>query len=367
MPPFDTFDALIASRPVLLAPMEDVSDAVFRRICRGFGADACFTEFVNVESLLKGCARAERKLHLAEDDRPTAIQIYGADPGRLMEAASIAAAERPLFIDVNCGCWVPKIARRGAGAGWLRDPAAMVEMAGRLVRAVSLPVTVKTRIGIGVESQMPIVELARRLEDVGVRALTIHCRTAKMGYTGEADWRWAARAQEAVRMPVVVNGDIRTVDDVERALASTGCAGVMVGRGAIAHPWLFREVKQRRAGRTPTPPTPFERLTLLREHLLANAETRGDGWGVTYTRRYLAGYLRDVPGGAELRTRLNGLDRLEPWLEQISALEAELAHCEQAPAQSACAAPASAISQSNPSPNERWRGLPSVDPTPMSR
>src|SRR4051794_7813764 len=140
----------MASRPVLLAPMEDVSDRVFRRICRGFGADACFTEFVNVEALINGCKRSERKLQLEDDDRPTAIQIYGADPGRLIEAALIAEAERPLFIDVNCGCWIPRIARRGAGAGWLRDPGAMVEMAARLVRAVSLPVTVKTRIGLGV-------------------------------------------------------------------------------------------------------------------------------------------------------------------------------------------------------------------------
>jgi nifR3 family TIM-barrel protein len=325
MPSTDAFHALMASRPVLLAPMEDVSDAVFRRICRGFGADACFTEFVNVESLLRGCAKATRKAHLAEDDRPTAIQIYGADPDTLMEAALIAEAERPLFLDVNCGCWVPKIARRGAGAGWLRDPEAMVEMAGRLVRAVSLPVTVKTRIGIGVEQQMPIVELARRLEDVGVSALTIHCRTAKMGYTGVADWQWAARAQEVVRMPVIVNGDILTVEDVERALETTGCAGVMVGRGAIAHPWLFREVRQKRAGLAPVRPTPFERLSLLREHLIANVQVRADGWGVTYTRRYLAGYLREVPGGAELRARMNGADRLEQWLEWISALEAELA------------------------------------------
>jgi tRNA-dihydrouridine synthase B len=319
------FQSLMASRPVLLAPMEDVSDAAYRRICRGFGADACFTEFVNVESLICGCQRAARKAHLEPDDRPTAIQIYGANPQTLIEAALIAEAERPLFIDVNCGCWVPRIARRGAGAGWLRDPSAMVQMAAKLVKAVSLPVTVKTRIGIGVEEQMPIVELARRLEDVGVSALTIHCRTAKMGYTGAADWSWAARAQAVVKMPVIVNGDIRTADDVTRALESTGCAGVMIGRGAIEHPWLFREVRQQRAGLPVVRPTPLERLALLRDHLLANVAKRGDGWGVTYTRRYLAGYLREVPGGAELRTRMNGSDRLQPWLDWIAAVEATLA------------------------------------------
>ncbi|WP_257455193.1 tRNA dihydrouridine synthase [Archangium lipolyticum] len=320
--PSDAFSTLFAAQPVMLAPMEDVSDAVFRRICRRLGADVCFTEFVNVDSLLLGCSRNERKLRLTEDDQPTAIQIYGADPAKLVEAARIAEAARPAFIDINCGCWVPRIARRGAGAGWLRDPEAMVAMAERVVRAVSLPVTVKTRIGLGPEDQMPIVELASRLEAVGVRALTVHCRTAKMGYTGTADWRWAGLAQAQVRMPVVVNGDIRTAADVRRALAETGCAGAMLGRGAIEHPWVFREVKALRAGLTPVPPTPAERLGLLREHLLANVAVRGKGWGVPYTRRYLAGYLRDVEGGAELRAYLNTSTDLDDWLDRISSLEA---------------------------------------------
>ncbi|HEX8433750.1 tRNA-dihydrouridine synthase family protein [Archangium sp.] len=320
----DAFTALFAAKPVLLAPMEDVSDAIFRRICRQLGADACFTEFVNVDSLLLGCSRSERKLRLEEDDQPTAIQIYGANPARLVEAARIAEAAGPAFIDINCGCWVPRIARRGAGAGWLRDPDAMVAMAEQVVRAVSLPVTVKTRIGWGPEDQMPIVELASRLEQVGVRALTVHCRTAKMGYTGTADWRWAGLAQAAVRMPVVVNGDIRTAEDVQRALAETGCAGTMLGRGAIEHPWVFREVKALREGRSPTPPTPAERLRLLREHLLANVAVRKPGWGVPYTRRYLAGYLRDVEGGAALRAHLNTSGDLDDWLERITTLEARV-------------------------------------------
>lgn len=322
--PSDAFDALFAAQPVLLAPMEDVSDAIFRRICREFGADACFTEFVNVDSLLQGCRRNERKMRLAEDDRPTAIQIYGANPERLVEAARIAEEAGPAFIDINCGCWVPRIARRGAGSGWLRDPDAMVAMAAQVVRAVSLPVTVKTRIGWGPEDRMPIVDLAPRLEDVGVRALTVHCRTAKMGYTGAADWSWAAKAQASVRIPVIVNGDIRTAEDVQRALAETGCAGAMLGRGAIEHPWVFREVKALRAGRTPTPPTPSERLGLLRTHVLANVAARGDGRGVTYSRRYLAGYLRGVDGGAELRAYLNTSDRLDDWLARIAELEARL-------------------------------------------
>src|SRR5581483_1404903 len=178
---------------------------------------------------------------LAPDDELTAVQIYGSDPERLAEAAELAESAEPLFLDINCGCWVPKIAGRGAGAGWLRDPTAMVAMARMVVTRVALPVTVKTRIGLGPESHMPIVDLARRLEDAGVSALTLHCRTAQMGHTGKADWAWAARAREVVSMPVVVNGDIRSADDAARALGETGCEAVMVGRMAIDHPWIFRE------------------------------------------------------------------------------------------------------------------------------
>jgi len=186
--PRPRFLDLFARPPAILAPMEDVTDVVFRRLCRNVGAELCLTEFVNVEGLLRGCRNARRKATLGgEDDAPTAIQIYGSDPDRLMEAARVAEAAGPAFIDINCGCWVPKIANRGAGAGWLRDPAAMVAMAARVVRAVSLPITVKTRIGWGPESHMPIVDLAPRLEEVGVAALTVHCRTADMGHRGARD------------------------------------------------------------------------------------------------------------------------------------------------------------------------------------
>jgi len=229
-PNFEKLRALYASHPAILAPMEDVTDSVFRRLCRTLGADIAMTEFVNVEGLLRGCRNAKRKIKLAEDDELTAIQIYGADPVRLAEAARFAETAEPLFLDINCGCWVPKICGRGAGAGWLREPEAMVAMVKLVVSNVSLPVTVKTRIGLGPESHMPIVDLARRLEDAGAAALTIHCRTAQMGHSGAADWSWAAKAREVVSIPVIVNGDVRSGDDAKRALDVTGCAGVMVGR-----------------------------------------------------------------------------------------------------------------------------------------
>lgn len=292
--------------------MEDVTDVVFRRLCRGLGADLCVTEFVNVEGLLRGCRTATRKLHLPPDDQPTIIQIYGSDPGRLAEAARLAETAGPLALDINCGCWVPKIAGRGAGAGWLRDPGAMVAMAKLVVERVALPVTVKTRIGWGPESHMPIVDLARRLEDVGVQALTIHCRTAQMGHNGAADWRWAAKAREGVSIPVIVNGDVRTAADAKRALDETGCAATMVGRRAIEHPWIFREARALLdEGVHLAPPTVEERLALCREHLLANVEARGEPWGVRVTRRHLAGYLSGLPYAASLRDRLNRCESLE--------------------------------------------------------
>lgn len=306
--------------------MEDVTDAVFRRICRGLGAELCVTEFVNIEGLLRGCKNARRKLTLAEGDQPTAIQIYGANPERLAEAARIAEAAGPAFLDINCGCWVPKIAGRGAGAGWLRDPEAMVAMARLVTRTVSIPVTVKTRIGWGPESHMPIVDLARRLEDAGVAALTIHCRTAQMGHSGAADWSWAARAREVVSIPVLVNGDIKTADDAARALRETGCAGVMVGRAAIDHPWIFREARALLdQGVHLPPPSPEERLALCRAHLIANTEARGEPYGVRVTRRHLSGYLRGLPGAGALRRELLFCDSLDGCLAILDSAAQKLA------------------------------------------
>jgi nifR3 family TIM-barrel protein len=295
--------------------MEDVSDAVFRRLCRKRGATITMTEFVNVEGLLRGCRNARRKIQLEVDDELTGIQIYGSNPERLAEAAQLAERAEPLFVDVNCGCWVPKIAGRGAGAGWLRDPLAMVAMARMVVSRVSRPVTVKTRIGLGPESHMPIVDLARRLEDAGVAAIAIHCRTAQAGHSGPADWSWAARAREAVSIPVIVNGDVRSAQDAQRAIQVTRCEGVMVGRYAIGHPWIFREARALLDRGVEAPaPTPEERVALCREHLIANVEQRGEPSGVHCTRRHLAGYLKGLGGAAVLRQALNRCDSLEGCL-----------------------------------------------------
>ena len=298
-----TVAALYAAFPVALAPMEDVTDAGFRAVCRSLGAELCFTEFIRAEQAVAGAALYRRKAALPDGDRPTAIQIYGADATLLMEAARVAAAARPAFVDINCGCWLPRVARGGAGAGWLRDPAAMVAMAARVVAAVDRPVTVKTRLGLGPESHLPIVELARRLEDVGVAGLTIHCRTAQAGHDGPADWSWARRAREVVSIPVVVNGDVASAADVVRALAETGCAGVMIGRAAIQHPWIFAEARAALAGAPPPPPPDDrERLRVFGALLDAYVGGRGERWGVQVVRRHLP--LLGPRLGPALRPRL---------------------------------------------------------------
>jgi tRNA-dihydrouridine synthase B len=309
------FQDLMARKPTMLAPMEDVSDVVFRAIARGFGADVCFTEFVNVEGLLRGCRNARRKMLLDDAEREsTAIQIYGSNPERLAEAARVAEEANPAFIDINCGCWVPKIAGRGAGAGWLRDPDAMVAMAAMVVRSASCVVTVKTRIGLDA-THTPIVDLARRLEDTGVGAITLHCRTANMGHSGAADWSWARRVREVVAIPVIVNGDVDSAEAANRAFAETACAGVMIGRRAIEHPWVFREM------RGALPPTLSERLSLCRDHLRANVAQRGELYGVRVTRRHLSGYLRGMPGAAELRRSLLFCDSLGGCLAILDGYE----------------------------------------------
>lgn len=324
--PHERLRALYTAKPVVLAPMEDVTDVVFRRICRELGATVAMTEFVNVEGLLRGCRNARRKIQLAPDDVLTGIQIYGSDPTRLAEAARFAAQAEPLFIDINCGCWVPKIAGRGAGAGWLRDPAAMVAMTRMVADSVPVPVTVKTRIGLGPESHMPIVDLARRIEDAGAAALTIHCRTAQMGHSGAADWSWAARAREVVSIPVLVNGDVRSAEDAVRAMGETGCEGTMVGRRAVEHPWIFREARALiDHGQTLAHPTADERIALCRKHLIANVAQRGEPFGVHCTRRHLAGYLKGLHGAAALRQELNHCDTLEGCLAILEGAAAQVA------------------------------------------
>lgn len=299
-------EQLGAQQGLLLAPMEDVTDISFRQICKEFGADIVFTEFVNADGLVrsKKPTKSRMKMILREEERPAGIQIYGGKLDTMQEAAGIVETEQPDIIDINAGCWVKKVAKRGAGAGLLRDLPYMVRMAKTIVEQVALPVTVKTRIGWDDDS-IQIVELAKMLEDVGVRALTVHCRTRQQGHSGDPDWSWIPKIREAVSMPVILNGGVMTPQDVAHAFDETGCDAVMIARGAIANPWIFREAKQLlETGTLPLPPGFRERIETALRHLRLAVSIKGERRAVLEMRKHYIAYLKYVPNSRQMRNIL---------------------------------------------------------------
>ena len=238
-------DIDLGERPVMLAPMEDVTDHSFRLICKEQGADMVYTEFVSADALIRNISATTRKLHIDPNERPTAIQIYGREVEPMVEAARIVEAASPDILDINFGCPVKKVAGKGAGAGMLRDIPKMLEITKAVVNAVKIPVTVKTRLGWDHQSKI-IVELAEQLQDCGIKALTVHGRTRSQMYTGEADWAMIAKIKENPRftLPLIGNGDITTPEKLRDAFALYGVDGVMVGRASIGAPWIFHDMKQ---------------------------------------------------------------------------------------------------------------------------
>jgi tRNA-dihydrouridine synthase B len=286
---------------IFLAPMEDVSERPFRRICRRLGADMVYTEFVSSEALIRNIAASHGKIRLADDEHPVGIQIYGNREEALVEAARVSEEARPDLIDINFGCPVKKVACKGAGSGMLREPDLLVSMVASVVRAVSLPVTVKTRLGWDHDSII-IVDLARRLEDAGVAALTLHARTRQQMFKGEADWEWIARVKQAVSIPVIGNGDIRSPEDVRRMFDATGCDAVMIGRSAIGNPWIFRRARAYlRTGVDPGPPTMAEQIQIYYAQLSEVAVEKGERKALVEMRKHLTTILRGEPGIAVVR------------------------------------------------------------------
>lgn len=283
----------LGPRPVALAPMEDVTDASFRLICKEMGADMTYSEFVSVDALIRNIAATTRKLEIHPAERPTAIQIYGRDVDSMVEAAKIVEQARPDIIDINFGCPVKKVAGKGAGAGMLRDIPRMLAITQAVVKAVSLPVTVKTRLGWDHDNRI-IVELAERLQDCGIAALTVHGRTRSQMYTGQADWEMIARVKENPRLniPLIGNGDICSGDDALRAFNHYGVDGIMVGRASIGAPWVFRDIRRALAGddATDIPPalSPAEKLACLRRQIAESIERIDDYRGILHIRRHLA-------------------------------------------------------------------------------
>ncbi|MDE6497175.1 MAG: tRNA dihydrouridine synthase DusB [Muribaculaceae bacterium] len=283
----------LGDRPVALAPMEDVTDASFRLICKEMGADMTYSEFVSADALIRNIAATTRKLEIHPAERPTAIQIYGREVEPMVEAARIVEQAAPDIIDINFGCPVKKVAGKGAGAGMLRDVPKMLEITRAVVKAVKLPVTVKTRLGWDHDSRI-IVDLAEQLQDCGIAALTVHGRTRSQMYTGTADWEMIARVKENPRLtiPVIGNGDITTGGQAVEAFRRYGVDGIMVGRASIGAPWVFHDIRRAidaDAGRPAAAPlTPVQKLALLRRQIAESIE-RIDGYrGILHIRRHLA-------------------------------------------------------------------------------
>lgn len=315
----------LVDKPVLLAPMEDVTDASFRVVCKKFGADMVYTEFIPSDGLIRDAAKAIAKMKTSDEEAPIAIQIYGNDPVAMVEAAKMADHAEEIagghgcdIIDINFGCPVNKIAGRGAGSGMMREPDKMVMITEQIVKAVRKPVTVKTRLGWDENSKI-IVGLAERLQDTGIQALTIHGRTRCQMYKGEADWTLIGEVKNNPRMhiPIIGNGDINSARKAKEAFDRFGVDGIMVGRASFGHPWIFREIKHYlETGEELPPMSVRDRVALAKWHLSLSVGLKGPVTGVLEMRRHLSCYFKGLPDFKETRVRLV----TEPSAEELDKL-----------------------------------------------
>ena len=292
--------------PLLLAPMEDVSDPPFRYVCKKYGADLMYTEFISSEGLIRDAIKSRKKLDIFEYEKPIGIQIFGGDEEAMALSAKIVDATNPDLVDINFGCPVKKVVCKGAGAGVLKDVDLMVRLTKAVVRSTNLPVTVKTRLGWD-ESTINIMEVAERLQDAGIKALTIHGRTRAQMYKGEADWRHIAEVKNnpRIHIPVFGNGDISSPEKALEYRNRYGVDGIMIGRAAIGYPWIFNEIKHFFAtGKRLPAPSLENRVEVCRTHLTKSVEWKGEKLGVLEMRNHYANYFRGVPDFKETRTKL---------------------------------------------------------------
>ncbi|MCK9304018.1 MAG: tRNA dihydrouridine synthase DusB [Bacteroidales bacterium] len=316
-------DTDLGERPLFLAPMEDVTDTSFRFICKEFGADMLYTEFVSSDGLIRDARKALRKLEISDFERPIGIQIYGHIPESMVMAAKMAEAVNPTLIDINFGCPVSKIAARGAGSGMMRYPDKMVEITKMVVDAVKIPVTVKTRLGWD-ENSKNILSLSERLQDVGTAAITIHGRTRSQLYKGDADWTLIGEVKNNPRMkiPVIGNGDISTPREAKEAFEKFGVDGIMIGRATYGRPWIFKEIKHFLRYGEPMPEmTISEKVALAKRHLLKSIEVKGERRGVLEMRRHLSAYFKALPDFKEYRIKLVTENDPEVLLKTLDTIE----------------------------------------------
>lgn len=309
-------------RPLLLAPMEDVTDIGFRRLCKRYGAAMVYTEFVSAEALVRSVKSTMNKLTISDDERPVGIQIYGRDVPQMVEAAKIVEEAGPDLIDINFGCPVKKVAGKGAGAGMLQNIPLLLDITREVVKAVKVPVTVKTRLGWNSDNLI-ITELAEQLQDCGIQALTIHGRTRAQMYTGQADWTLIGEVKRnpRIHIPIIGNGDITTSEEARQAFERYGVDAVMIGRATFGHPWIFKEIRDYLNGKEPDPELDFNRkLDILEEQLRINVERIDEYRGILHTRRHLAAtpIFKGIPDFRQTRIamlRASTVDELMTILE----------------------------------------------------
>lgn len=309
-------------RPLLLAPMEDVTDIGFRRLCKRYGAAMVYTEFVSAEALVRSVKSTMNKLTISDDERPVGIQIYGRDVPQMVEAAKIVEEAGPDLIDINFGCPVKKVAGKGAGAGMLQNIPLLLDITREVVKAVKVPVTVKTRLGWNSDNLI-ITELAEQLQDCGIQALTIHGRTRAQMYTGQADWTLIGEVKRnpRIHIPIIGNGDITTPEEAKQAFERYGVDAVMIGRATFGHPWIFKEIRDFLNGKEPDSELDFNRkLDILEEQLRINVERIDEYRGILHTRRHLAAtpIFKGIPDFRQTRIamlRASTVDELMAILE----------------------------------------------------
>ena len=314
--------------PLLLAPMEDVSDPPFRALCKEQGADVVYTEFISSEGLIRDAAKSVIKLDIYEKERPVGIQIFGAELDSMLEAVDIVERSNPDIIDINFGCPVKKVVCKNAGAGILRDIPLMVKLTEEIVKRTKLPVTVKTRLGWDSDS-IKIVEVAERLQDVGIKAISIHGRTRVQMYKGVADWGPIAEVKNNQRMhiPVFGNGDVNTPEAAIKMRDEFGLDGAMIGRASIGHPWFFREVKHfMQTGQQLDPPTMQERVEAARRHLSMSIDWKGERLAVYETRRHYTNYFKGIPNFKPLRMSLVSAETSDEVFETLEKAGKEFAN-----------------------------------------
>lgn len=306
--------ALELGHGLILAPMAGITDLSFRRIAKSFGADLVVSEMVSAEGLVRKNRSTRYLLRSHAEEKPLAIQLFGSDPKVVSEAARIVADEGADIIDLNMGCPVPKVVRQGAGAALLQHVETVASLVDAVRQAVSIPVTVKTRSGWS-QSTINVLEVARIVEDAGADAVTIHPRTARQGFSGSADWPIIAKVKETVNIPVIGNGDVTRPEDVKKMSKLTQCDGVMIGRGAMGNPWIFRQARQLTKGQQLSSPTPQERLDVVRRHLALYEESLQGRQSLSGVRSRLMWYSKRLRGSARLRASLSTCHHLEDMIK----------------------------------------------------